>query len=236
MTNPFQNTQPAPVLQPAPALQSPAPVYAQPSSPFGQAAPAPAPVPQTQAAGPLGPLAGLGTAPVNAGSGVNAGGLLNYLVLIIPTKADYGVAKPGKPGETQTRVTADVLVIRTPEGHTGPVTLACPAAPGEPARIVTHHTDDKGNPDPSRPFIHNPATGQYLAFPGLWLFGALADKALPCLDPARPDLTMIAEYIRTTKSKTSGFNYNTYEDPKPGDWAEINATASAWLATRGQFG
>lgn len=222
MTNPFAN---GVFGQPAPAVAPPANQW------LGQGAPA------QQASGPLSPLAGLGTAPAGAGGGgVNMGGFLNFLLLIVPVKAEHGLPRPqARNGETQTRVTADVVVIRTATGQTGPVTLICPGPVGEPPRTITHHVGADGNPDPAKPFVHNPTAGQFLSFPGFWIYGgALADKLLPCLDAGRPDLTMIAAYLRSKKSNSTGNNYRDYEDPAPGDWAEINAVAGAWLAQRGQ--
>lgn len=235
--NPFGLQPPAPILGAVPPSPF-APVPAAVPAPFGQPQP-PAPQP-----GPFsGALTGLGTAPkAVGGSGVNAGGLRDYLLLIVPTSVQPNVPKPGKPGEMQTRVIADTLVIRTNDGRTGPITITCPGQPGEPPRQVAYHLDADGNPDPARPFTHNPAAGQFLAFEGFWWHGGpLAEKLLPCLDPKRPDLTMVAQYVRAVKSQ-NGFWYNNYEPPNgiqaqnTGDWPEINAVATAWLAQRGQFG
>lgn len=246
MTNPFQPAAP--------------PVFAQPASPFGQPQPAPAPVNDgmfrqavdprfgqpAPAGGPLGVLAGLGAPQASPkGLGINVSGLLGYLLLIVPTSVQYGVARPNNDkGETQTRVIADTLIIRPPAQNLAPdgrLTIICPGAVGMPARQVSHYVHpETGEPDPSRPFIHNPAAGQFVAIDGMWWHDVPAEKLLPCLDPKRPDLTMIAAYPENHQGKTT--RYNRLIEPhgnqaaNTGDWPEINAVASAWLATRSQFG
>lgn len=221
MTNPFQ--------------LAAAPVFAQPASPFGQPQAQPAPAPAVTGAAPLGALSGLSTATQRASSGVSMGGLVGYLLLIVPTGPAMTVPKMHSktPGETQLRVPADVLVIRTPDGRTGPVTITCPGGGTAPPRVLSHHSDADGNPDPARPFIHNPAAGQFLAFDGMAIYGgALADGLSEACNPAKPDVTMIAAYVIVKPGKT----YFVYADPKPSDMDEIRTVANAWFARRGQFG
>lgn len=211
------------------------------TSPFAQPAPVPAastnpaPAPVMSGAAPLGPLAGLGTAAQRASSGVSMGGLVGYLLLIVPTGPAMTVPKMHAKvaGETQLRVPADVLVIRTPDGRTGPVTITCPGGGTAAPRVLSHHADADGNPDPARPFIHNPAAGQFLAFDGMAIYGgALADGLADACNPAKPEVTMIAAYVIVKPGKT----YFVYADPKPSDMDEIKAVANAWFARRGQFG
>lgn len=210
------------------------PAFAAPPA-FG----APAPV----AVSPLNPLAGMSRDVHKAMYGKNpaASAFVDHLLLFIPTKLERNIPKPNaSAGETQDRLTADVLLIAAPGGATGNLTFSWFDRTKNAMQSQAGFVDENGNV--IAPFTHDPANGKFLVFKGYALYsGAIVDPLLICLDPARPDVTMVPGWIRMAESK-AGRGYMKYDSPTDQEYAYCEQVVGAYFASlavqpgAGQFG
>lgn len=167
--------------------------------------------------------------------------LVDHLLLFMPTKLEPGIPKPNATaGETQDRLTANVLLIMAPGNATGNLTFQWFDRTKNAMQSQAGFVDDAGNV--TGPFTHDPANGKFLVFKGYALYsGAIIDPLKICLDPARPDVTMVPGWIRMAESK-AGRGYMKYDSPTDQEYAYCEQIVGAYfthLAAQpgaGQFG
>lgn len=201
-------------------------------NPFGQPTQAP---PAAPVAAPQQPPANqwLGTAAA-AGDGLGdpeerqdvarpgVESLKGHLLLLIPKKLEIGVKGEYGP---QDRMTTDVVVLATPGGAIGPVTFSWYSKKKREMLTLSASLD-------GAPFILDPANKVFPVFPGMFLSGgALVDGLRPCLDPNRPDITMVAAWLEMPTGN-SGNPYYALRAATP----EQKALARVYISTLSQFG
>lgn len=187
----------APTMPPAAAVAPPAaPAPAAPVTPSAPATPASVPY-----AGGDDPFSG--PAP-QAPRGPRLRDLYGRLLLIIPIKLETGIPnRLGKPGDTQDRMTADVIVLDGGPIAFGGKPEAMPPVPHDKTATVPHKTDRQyisstGLISQSRLALAKRAQGQPGMVLGRLTKGAATEKGEPpwlLTDPTDADKALARQYL-----------------------------------------
>lgn len=227
-------TQPNPFGQFAtPATPVPVPVPVPTNTWLGQQAPAPSPVAPPAAWGQPAapaqlsdPMAGLGD-PVPGGGGGTPPvmAMINSLIILIPHTVETGIPNTRNPGQTQSRLTADCIILAGPTGQDGVQAFAW-------VDDGTKQQMNKSADEDGVPYVIDPAAGKFIEWKRKFFSQkAIIEACSDALDERKPHITMVHGHLRYNAPKSAqGNGYYTIEP-----FAD-RSRAQRYFETLSQFG